>query len=230
MVTFALFSVAGIAGLALLLLPVGEKKTQALPAKTGVITQYELAQRLLDQPWTIRVLDTRKRKECAKKRIPGSECVPLDKLGDLGLEYAPASKDLVLVPEKDMKSVPSPAAKYKGKVLVLDGGFDGWESFALKDPPTPGADASEADRQLYSFRSALRQALTGAPPPPPPPSGVKKFVPKKRKKVAGCGGAPGREPWRSLPLLETACISIHTWTSGDGRFLFICFLEDSRRE
>ncbi len=186
-VAFASFSVTALAGLGLMLVPMGDKKAEVPAPTTMAISQYEFAKRLLDQPWTMRVIDLRSRKECVKRRIPGSECVPLKKLGELGLEYAPGTKDLVLVSSGDIASVPKPAEKYKGKILLLDGGFAGWVKFALQDPPVLTDDATDADRKLYAFRSALRQALTGAPPPPPPPTGVKKFVPKKRKKGGGCG-------------------------------------------
>ncbi len=186
LVAFASFSVTAFVGLGLMFVPLGAQK-QGPTTKALSISQYEFAKRLLDKPWSMRIIDLRKRDECAKQRIPGAECVPKDKLGELGLEYAPGARDLVLVAAQDLEVLPKPVEKYKGKVFVLQEGFDGWTRFALQDPPVPGADASEADRSLYGFRSALRQALTGAPPPPPPPSGVKKFVPKKRKKGGGCG-------------------------------------------
>jgi hypothetical protein len=134
------------------------------------------------------VLDVRTEAECVEARIPGAECVPLDGLGDLGLAYDESGRDLVLVysDAASASGLPEQAAAYPGRVLLLENGFAGWRDFALTKPPVPAADAAEAEREAYAFRSALFGALTGRPAPPPPKA-TATIVPKKKKRGGGCG-------------------------------------------
>ena len=131
-------------------------------------------------------LDLRAREACAAKRIPGSECTPLDKLGEIGLEYAPGVRDLVLVGGADLAEIPEAAAAYQGRVLALRGGFGAWQEFALDEPVPPQVDASAEELDRYRFRAALNRALTGSVAPPPPPAAATAYVPKKKKKGGGC--------------------------------------------
>lgn len=150
------------------------------------IDQHQLARRVLDEPWKLRILDLRPRTACVKQRIPGAECAPVESLDKLGLPYGSGARDLVLVAAEGLKSVPDAAQRYPGRVLVLDGGFAGWRAFALTPPEPPAGDLSAADRQRHSFRAALNAAMTGRKPPPPPPA-QKKYAPKpKKKKGGGC--------------------------------------------
>ena len=151
------------------------------------ITPYELAQRLIDQPWTVRVLDLRARKFCEKRRVPGAECVPWDEVPKLGLAYASGARDLVLIYHYDLDRIPVAAAKYPGKIYVAAGGCKAWRGFALTAPEAPGEGATATEQETYSFRAALQSALTGRKATPPPKS-VKKFAPAPRKKKGGgCG-------------------------------------------
>jgi uncharacterized membrane protein YedE/YeeE len=91
---FAGFAAAALAGLAALALPTGSAaRTQGLAA----ISPAELARRVFDAPWTVRVLDLRPLAECAARRVPGAECVPEADLPKLGLADASGSRELVLV-------------------------------------------------------------------------------------------------------------------------------------
>jgi hypothetical protein len=124
---------------------------------------------------------------CAAKRIPGSECVPAAELKKLRLADANGARDLVLVGERDLAAVPAEAAAYPGKVLRLQGGFEGWEAFALTPPAPPAPGASAADLETYRLRAGMAAALTGmkAAPPPPMPAGD---APARKKGGGGCGG------------------------------------------
>lgn len=182
---FATLGTLTVFGLAALLIPV-DTIASTHSAKIERIDQAAFAKRLLDEPWDMRVIDLRAREACAKKRIPGAECVPAEALSDLGLQYAPAARDLVLVGAGPLERAPEPVQVFKGKVYLLEDGWAGWKSYALDDPQAPAADASQAQRQAYEFQAALHQAMTGAAPPPPPPAAVKAFVPKKKHKGGGC--------------------------------------------
>ncbi len=181
-VVFAGFATAAILGAVLLAIPTG---IQARSHEAATISQMELARRVLDEPWKVRVLDLRDLKDCAAKRIPGAECVPTDKLATLQLSEASASRDVVLVDASDIASVPAAATGYPGRLYVLAGGFRGWEAFALTPPARPAPGASAADLEEYRLRAGLNSAMTGmkaAPPPPTAPAGPRKAG------GGGCGG------------------------------------------
>jgi hypothetical protein len=183
--TYAFATVIGLVLLASGTLVLSEPEASTAPKEAGVIGQEQIAKRLLDEPWTMRILDLRDKEVCAKSRIPGSECTPQETIKDLGLPYSSGAKDLILVGAKTA-DVSEPALGYPGAVLVLKDGFDGWTRYALTKPEIPGADAPAAKRETYAFRSALHSAMTGRKPAPPPPA-TGKFVPtKKKKKGGGC--------------------------------------------
>jgi uncharacterized membrane protein YedE/YeeE len=178
---FAAVALFGLAGLAL---PTG---TQARTREPVAIGALDLARRVFDEPWKVRVLDVRPREACAAKRVPGAECVPAEKLDTLGLAYADPSRDIVLVSADELTNLPVAAAAYPGRVYALQGGWKGWESFALAAPvpPAPGADASEIE--LYKLRAGIRSAMTGMKAAPPPP--VPTAAPAGPRKVGGgCSG------------------------------------------
>ena len=182
---FATLGTLTVFGLAAMFIPL-DTSASAAPNKVERIDQAAFAKRLLDAPWGMRIIDLRAREACAKERIPGAECVPAEALSDLGLQYAPAARDLVLVGAGPIERAPEPAQAFKGRVYLLEDGWAGWQRYALDAPQTPPADASRAQRQAYEFQAALHQAMTGAAPPPPPPAEVKAFVPKKKHKGGGC--------------------------------------------
>ena len=156
----------------------------AEPERAHTVDVGSLARQVLEEPWTVRVIDIRSREECAERRIPSSECVPADELASLGLEYSPGSRDLVLVGAADLVHVPEAALAYPGRTIVLEGGFDAWSRYALEAPDPPAADATEEERADYRLRAGLNEALTGVAPPPPPP--VEGFVAPAKPKGGGC--------------------------------------------
>ncbi len=181
---FAGFAAVVLVGLAGLAIPTG---SQARTREVAAIGQVDLARRVFDHPWKVRVIDLRSVEACAAKRIPGSECVPAEKLGTLGLADADPSRDLVLVATEDLRELPVAAAAYPGRVYALQGGWKGWEAFALAapSPPAPGAPAPEIDQ--YRLRAGIRAAMTGmkAAPPPPVPTAAPTGP---RKAGGGCSG------------------------------------------
>jgi hypothetical protein len=148
-------------------------------AERGTIEVETLAQRILDAPWSLRIVDLREREACAAERVPGAECVPLSELPGLGLGEAAGQRTLVLVGDTTLGELPASAQAYPGPVVTLRGGHAAWHDFALT-PPSP--------RQAYAFRASVHGAMTGARAAPPPPAATGGAVaPKKKKKEGGCG-------------------------------------------
>jgi sulfur transporter len=182
---FAGFAAAAVAGIAALALPA---RSDAHSREAPRMTPLELARRVLDQPWRVRVLDLRSREACSASRVPGAECVPADKLPALHLEYASAARDLVLVGEADLAALPTSVIAFPGRVYLLQGGFQRWQEFALTAPPPVPPGASPSDRDRYRLRAGIHAAMTGmkAAPPPPVPTGAAPAAPAKGG--GGCGG------------------------------------------
>ncbi len=182
---FAGFAAAALAGVAALALPV---RSDARTRDAIPIPALALAHRVLEEPWTVRVIDLRPREQCAARRIPGSECVPAEKLADLRLAWSSTARDVVFVGAAESGALPAAAAAFPGRLYSLEGGFRSWEEFALAAPRPPAADASPAERDLYRLRAGIHSAVTGmkAAPPPPVPTGA---GPGPRKAGGGgCGG------------------------------------------
>jgi hypothetical protein len=181
---FAGLAAAAVLALVTLTLPTG---TQAGVREAVPLSQLDLARRIFSEPWRVRVVDLRDLPACAAKRIPGSECVPRGDLAKLRLAEAAPGRDLVLVGAGELAEVPAEAAAYRGRVHLLQGGFRGWEAFALEPPAPPPAGAPAAEVELYRLRAGIQSAMTGiqAAPPPPPPSAA---PPAPRKAGGGCSG------------------------------------------
>jgi uncharacterized membrane protein YedE/YeeE len=179
------FVAAGLVGLAGLALPGG---TQAAAREAVALAPQDLARRVFDAPWTVRVVDLRPLAECAARRVPGSECVPEADLPKLRLAESSPTRELVLVAAGDLPALPAEVAAFPGKRAVLRGGFGAWEAWALEAPPAPAPGASAAERDDYRLRAGVRAALTGmkAAPPPPPPAAMPAGAVKK-----GGGGCSG---------------------------------------
>jgi hypothetical protein len=183
---FAGVGAFGAVGLATLILPA---PGAARPVPAATIAAPDLARRALAEPWKLRILDVRPMADCAKERVPGSECTPLDTLKRLELADVSATRDLVVVSERGLAEVPADARAYRGRVLLLDKGFEGWREWALAPAPAPAPGAPEAEQQAWRLRAGVRSALTGVGAPPPPASAAGGGAPVKRK--AGGGGCSG---------------------------------------
>ena len=182
---FAGFAAVALVGLAGLALPAG---TQARARGVAAISPADLARRVFDEPWTVRILDLRPAAACAERRVPGAECVPEADLPRLGLADASPVKDVVVVAEGDLGRPPPAAAAYRGRILVLAGGWDGWKAYALTPPSPPPPGAAPAEIAAYRLRAGIQSALTGmkaAPPPPPPETAPAAGA---MKKGGGCSG------------------------------------------
>jgi len=185
-IAFAYCIAAAAAALFLTFAPT-KGKAAAETREIKHIDVLNLAQRLIEEPWRLWLIDVRDQQQYLKTRIPHSEHVAAEELPALGLQYSSGVRDLVLitesgdVPEAAMEAV----QRYPGKVFVLSGGFAAWRRFVLEPPPELPPDATDAERQAFRLRAGLHAAFTGAPPPPPPKSTIK-FKPPPKRKSGGC--------------------------------------------
>jgi len=183
---FAGFVAFAVVGLATMAIPTGSAASQK-PVES--LTATQLARKVLDQPWKVRVIDVRPMAECAAARVPGAECVPAAELGRLGLADANGARELVIVGAPGLGAVPPAAASYPGRLALLAGGFPAWSAFALTPPEAPAPGASPEVLESYRLRAGIAAAMTGvkAAPPPPVPVGDG-GAPKKKAGGGGCGG------------------------------------------
>ncbi len=149
----------------------------------SMITAPQLAQRMVDRSWSLRIVDVRPAKLCQAKTIPGAECMPKAQLKDLNLDVGPGTRDLVLLCRGNIKNFPKVALTYKGRVLVLKGGFTAWKAYALTTPKAPGDNATGANWSAYRFQAAFHQSMTGRKSAPVVKA--RKYVPKRKKKKRG---------------------------------------------
>lgn len=183
---FAGFAAFAMVGMATMAIPTGSAASQK---QAGALTPMQLARRVLDEPWKVRVIDVRPLAECAAARVPGSECVPSADLGKLSLTDANGARELILVGSAGAAGVPAAAAGYPGRISMLAGGFPAWASFALTPPEAPASGAGPEALESYRLRAGIAAAMTGvkAAPPPPLPVGDS-GAPKKKGGGGGCGG------------------------------------------
>jgi len=183
---FAGFAAFAVVGLATVAVPTGSAASQK---QAGALTPLQLARRVLDEPWKVRVIDVRPMAECAASRVPGAECVPAADLAKLGLADANGARELILVGGAGATAVPAAAAAYPGRIAMLAGGFPAWASFALTAPEVPAPGAGPEALENYRLRAGIAAAMTGvkAAPPPPVPVGDP-GAPKKKSGGGGCGG------------------------------------------
>jgi hypothetical protein len=115
--------------------------------------------------------------------------VPEADLPKLALERASGERDLVLVGPADLAAPPAAAAAFPGRILLLAGGWKGWEAYALAAPPPLPPGAGPAEREAFRVRAGLQSALTGvkAAPLPPAPVAAPAGGPVRR----GGGGCSG---------------------------------------
>jgi uncharacterized membrane protein YedE/YeeE len=183
---FAALGAAGLLAVVTLFFPMAQAPA-AQEKKVDQISSADLAKRIFDAPWKLRILDLREEKACVEKRLPGAECAPMASLGSLGLEYSPPAKEIVLVASGPLSNIPDALKRFPGRVIALRGGFEAWKEYALSPPKTPGPDASPKQLEEYQFQAAVHRAMTGSGAAPPPPRKAIKYVPKARKKTGGCG-------------------------------------------
>jgi|GEM_PF-217901 len=183
---FATFGGVAALGLATLAFP-GASGADPSLARVLPVSAAELAERVVAEPWTLRVIDLRGEAACAAARVPGAACVSPEHLGEAGLDAADG-RTVVLVGEGDLAGLPLAARAYRGPVMALTGGFAAWKAYALTAPAPLAASATPVERATWGKRAALHAQLTGAKPAaaPAPTGGGKAAPARPKKKGGGC--------------------------------------------
>jgi len=181
---FATFAALAVLGVATLGIPTGS--VSATPQQVQTIDAAALAHKVIDEPWNVRIVDLRAADAFADKRIPGSENITPDIVGDMGFQYMPPSKEIIVVTPAAEETVPNEILAYKGRVSVLNGGWPAWQQYALEAPEPPAATATPQEREAWLFRSAVHSKMTGQTLAPPPAAPAPGYVPKAKKKGGGC--------------------------------------------
>ncbi len=184
---FALATVGSLAVLSLVALALPAAQQRAAEAREATtITAADLARTLLDEPWSVRILDVRSEAEFTTGRIPESERADPADLASFGLDWADPSRTLVVV-TADGGRLPDGVTAYGGPIAKLEDGFEGWKAYALTPPAPLEASATPAQVEDAQFRSNLVAAMTGAasaaPVAVPKASGMAR---KPAKKGGGC--------------------------------------------
>jgi hypothetical protein len=185
---FGALAGAGLIAVVTLALPFAVK---AVPRAAGRIAVEELARRVFERPWELRVIDVRGAEPCGAARIPGSECVGAADVAGLGLELEPASRDLVFVGAGELAEPPVGAMAFAGRVLVLTGGFEAWKGWALTPPTPPAGTAPLAEQEAFRRRAGVYAAMTGVKPAAPAAAPAGGAAPVRKKAGgggSGCGG------------------------------------------
>jgi hypothetical protein len=185
---FGAFAGVALVAVATLALPTGAKAVARTPGKLAV---EELAQRVFDRPWAVRVIDVRGAEACGAARIPGAECVAEGEVAGLGLDAEAANKELVVVGAGDLAEPPAGAMAFPGRVYLLAGGFEAWRAWALTAPTPPEADAPLAEQQAYRLRAGVQAAMTGVKPASAAAPAAGGAAPKRKKAGGGGGGCGG---------------------------------------
>lgn len=181
---------AGLSALAVVVLAAAAIPTRSAagPRAPSRLGPEELARRVLERPWATRVLDLRPSSACAARRVPGSECVPVEQLAALRLADDGGARDVVLLADGGLDAVPPAAAAYPGRLFVLAGGFEAWEAYALTAPTPPAPTAAAAELEAYRTRAGLVAALTSLKTAAPPPPAAAQAAPRQGSGGGGCGG------------------------------------------
>lgn len=182
---FALGGVLAAGALGIVMLVAGSPMTPAAPDKPmGLVEPLPLAERLVEDPTAVMVVDVRSKPSCEGPQVlPGAVCLE-DIAADLGAMYA--GKTLVAYADEfDMPQDATQALKaFKGEVVWLAGGYAGWKATLLEEPKADSPLTTEQKATAATLRAHFTG--TAAAAPAPAAGGAKPKVQRKPKKGGGC--------------------------------------------
>ena len=176
------FALAGIATLAFPPSPTAGGSVAGGPSSRGAITSVELADRLVDNPRAIWLVDLRAARVCAAGTLPGAVCRPADDPDAAFVGALPPTRTLVVFGADPM---PPGVASFEGRRLVLEGGYDAFARDVLS-APTPPAEPTAIAVARYERLSALHAHFSGESARAAPVAIRPKAVKRQIKKGGGC--------------------------------------------
>jgi rhodanese-related sulfurtransferase len=164
---------------------------QEMLLASNYITVDELAQYLIAQDPSIRLIDVRPPREFGNDPLPGAVNIPLDSIFSENWNYyldQTAMKN-ILYGEKDMRATQVwTLARQKGyqNNYILKGGLEAWENNIL-NPVYPESTAPQSAFDLYQQRAAASRYFTGSDKviQSAPTAPVIPIQRKKKEKVQG---------------------------------------------
>ena len=180
----AVFSLSVVAIILQYALPSGP--TIGAPMQVAAITPVELAQKLIEEPRSIYVVDLRKEADPGRKNsIPQSV-----RYGDIrqSIDGMYKGRTMVVYSRNGKDKLDGGLFRYKGPIAYLAGGYDAWKSEIIGNPGDAyNAFLGTADNDSRRMVSAIHASFTGAkieaPAAPSSAPGVMVLTPKKR---GGC--------------------------------------------
>jgi hypothetical protein len=157
--------------------------SQVPPREVGSITAVDLARALIEEPRSLYVVDIRNASAVAAKEIIPQSIRFADIEGNVDAMYK--GKTMVVYSEDGKDDLPSEITKYKGRLVVLSGGYEAWRSEIMGQPEqTYQAALRTMDSEEQKVVAAIHGSFTGAKIEAPSESAVKPAVtimaPKKR--------------------------------------------------
>jgi hypothetical protein len=182
----AFAAMGGIAAFGLLTLAMPPTVDAAVAdVRPEPIGAVELAERLVAAPTSVWIVDLRDPAVCAADRVPGALCLPEDDPDAELLATLPPTRELVLYGQQTLTAAPPAAARFPGRVLVLDGGYAGFDQAVLTEP-TPPTDPTREAAAAYAHLAAIHGQLTGSSAPVAPVAVKPTAVKRSTKKGGGC--------------------------------------------
>jgi rhodanese-related sulfurtransferase len=123
------------------------------------ITSVDLAQMLIEDPRGLNIVDIREPNVCkGGDIIPQAVC--FNDIRD-NIEFMYKGKPLVVYSQDGKKELPAEIFKYKGRIAVLDGGYDAWKTTVIGKPEQAyQAILNSSDNEKKEIISAMHFYFT----------------------------------------------------------------------
>jgi len=165
---------------------------EEMKRKTYYLNVDQLADLLIQQDPSIRLIDLRGAADYAEKTLPGALNIPLDSVLSpnwLGYFDQASYKNVLFSNGSTLSSQAWRQLRQRGfpEVYLLEGGLEAWHTHIL-DPQAPLSTAPAAAHALYRQRLGAKQHFTGEKAAQTAPAAPAVPIQRRKKKVVegGC--------------------------------------------
>jgi uncharacterized membrane protein YedE/YeeE len=125
------------------------------------ITPVDLAQMLIENPRSLNIIDMREGNVCkGGESIPQAVC--FSDIKD-NIEFMYKGNTMVVYTQNGRRELPKEFFRYKGKIAVLDGGYDAWKTTVIGKPEQAyQAFLNTSGNEKGKMISAIHSYFTGA--------------------------------------------------------------------